>query len=64
MELPSEEVHALLVRRDLKHEMPVNKSSAALASVVYELVRQGSKEVAFKLILPIGVGFFVREDFL
>ncbi len=60
VELPSEEIHAILIKGDLKHEMPATKSSTALVSVVYELVRQGSKKVAFKLILPVGDGFLSR----
>lgn len=64
VELPSEERQVLLIQGHLEHEIKSSKSSAFLISVVHEVVKKGSKEVALKLVLPVGDGFVVRADFL
>lgn len=64
LEISSEECQVLLIQGPQKHEIAETKSSALLLSVVHELVKKGSKDVAFKLVLPVEDGFVVRADFL
>ncbi|TAQ87328.1 hypothetical protein B7494_g4357 [Chlorociboria aeruginascens] len=64
VEIPSNVHKVLLIQGHLKHEIAVAKSTTFLASAAQELVKKGSKEVALKLVLPVGGGFVVRADFL
>ena len=62
--LPSKEPQLLLIQGHSKLEIARTRASAFLTSVTNNVLKEGSHDVAIKLVLPVEDGYVVRSDYL